>query len=75
MILTLRPDCSAFNLQLADSETLEVKRSTKTHEAELLFVRAVSCDFVDRFCPGGKKRETKLRPYSPKCMHDDLRAR
>jgi hypothetical protein len=35
----------------------QVRRSAKSHEAEG-FVRAISCDFVDRSCPGGKKART-----------------
>ncbi len=31
----------------------QVKRSTKSHEAELFFVRGISCEFVDRACPSG----------------------
>jgi hypothetical protein len=34
-------------------------RSTKWHEPETGFVRAASCDFVDRSCPSESKHETK----------------
>ena len=39
----------------------QVKTIHEIHEAELVFVRASSCDFVDRSCPGGmrtRKRKT-----------------
>ena len=37
-----------------------VKRSTKSHEAETSFVRAILCDFVDRSYPSGRKHGNKL---------------
>ena len=43
-----------------DFAALEGKRFTKTHEVEMVLVRAFSCDFVDRSCRSGTKQETTL---------------
>jgi ribosomal protein S8 len=57
--------CRHLQLLPGLDELNQLKRSTKTNKAELVFLRAYSCEFVDRSYPSQKRARKQIRTPQP----------